>query len=112
MTKTQRNKKIVDEFLNTKFKGCELFIKETKYDQSTGYDRSDGFFLHVKQYYLCDTEIIYQHTNPTEFKICFSNPFLKELSRWVPLKGKKQIFRDWVFSNHLPDFEHKDQIRL
>ena len=25
-----KGEKIVDEFLNTKFKGCELFIKETK----------------------------------------------------------------------------------
>ena len=106
MTKTKKKKILVESFLNTKFEHCEIWVKEENYDQS------NGFFLHIKRYFLCDTEIIYQHKNPTEFKICFNNGFLRELSKWVPVKGKKQIFRDWFFSNYLPDFEFRDKIRL
>jgi hypothetical protein len=106
MNRTEKNKRMVELFLETKFKGCEIFIEKKNHDQS------NGFFLHVKKYYLGDTQIIYQHTNPTEFKVCFNNSFLKELSRWIPVKGKKQFFRDWFFSKYLPNFEFKDKIKL
>lgn len=106
MTKTEKNRRVVESFLNTKFENCCISIKEENHNQLS------GFFLHVKKYYLGDTQIIYQHRNPTEFKICFDSSFLKELSKWVPVKGKKQFFRDWFFSNHLTDFEYKKQIKL
>jgi hypothetical protein len=91
-------------FLNEKFQGCFCVIKTTEHNQS------NGFFLKEKRYFLCDTQILYQWERPDCFKVAFDNKFLKELEKWVPVRGKKQIFRNWLFNSKFPDFEFKKQL--
>ena len=105
MNKTQTNKKIVEAYLNEKFLECFIEIKSNEHFQP------NGFFLKEKHYYLCDTKILYQWERPDSFKVAFDNEFLRELERWVPLKGKKQIFRNWLFTEKFPEFEFKDKLQ-
>ena len=89
MNITQRKKKIVESYLELKFKRCSISIKEKEYNQT------NGFFLREKKYYLCTTMVLYQWQRPDSFKVAFDYEFLRELEKWVPVRGKKQIFRDW-----------------
>jgi hypothetical protein len=102
MTKTEKNKRVVESFLNEKFKGCSVVIENKE------YNHSNGFYLKEKHYYLCKTQILYQWERPDGFKIAFDYEFLRELEKWVPVKGKKQIFRNWLFNEKFSEFEYKN----
>lgn len=105
MNKSEKNKRVVESYLNEKFQGCSILIKQNEHFQS------NGFFLKEKHYYLCDTKILYQWERPDSFKVSFDTEFLRELERWIPLRGKKQIFRDWLFNQKFTDFEFKDKLQ-
>jgi hypothetical protein len=102
MTKTEKNKRVVESFLNEKFKGCSVVIENKEYNQS------NGFYLKEKHYHLCGTQILYQWERPDGFKIAFDYEFFRELEKWVPVRGKRQIFRDWLFNEKFPEFEYKN----
>ena len=105
MTKTQIKKKITESFLGVKFKNCEIIIKKKFHSQS------NGFYLNETHYYLCDTLILYQWERPDGFKVAFCNQFLRELETWLPFRGKKQFFRDWLFEKKFSEFEHKESLK-
>lgn len=102
MTISDRKRKLVENFLELKFKNCEISIKENKHSQS------NGFFLNETRYYLCDTLILYRWERPDGFKVAFCNLFLREIEIWFPFRGKKQFFRDWLFQKKFPEFEYKN----
>lgn len=104
MTLTEKKRKIVEKFLEVKFKNCELNIKYETHSQDS------GFYLNITNYRLCDTTLLYVIDSSKMFKVSFCTFFLRELSNWVPVRGKKQFFRDWFFSKYLPNFEHKDKV--
>ncbi len=105
MEKNKINKKVVERFLNEKFQGCSVEVK------SNDHLQSNGFFLKEKKYYLCGTQVLYQWERPDSFKVAFDNQFLRELEKWVPVRGKKQFFREWLFTHKFPDFEFKNQLK-
>jgi hypothetical protein len=102
---TQRKKEIAELFFEKKFKNCDMCIREKFHTQS------NGFYLNEKHYYFCDTLILYQWERPDGFKVAFCNQFLRELEIWLPFRGKKQFFRDWLFDKKFPEFEHKELLR-
>lgn len=102
MNRSQRHKKVVRSFLDHKFKGCSITVECKEHNQPP------NFFLKEKHFYLCDTQVLYQYERPDSFKVAFDNEFFRELEKWFPLRGKKQIFRDWLFENKFPDFEYKN----
>jgi hypothetical protein len=102
MNITQRKKKIVESYLDLKFKKCSITIEENIHNQS------NGFYLKERHYYLCDIQVLYYYERPDSFKVAFDFDFFRELEKWVPLRGKKQIFRDWLFCDKFPDFEYKN----
>lgn len=106
MTKSEKNRIAVENFCNVYFKNCKIHTVEKQHKVPP------DFYLNVKKYFLGETEIIYQHERPDEFKIIFDRQFLKKLSWYVPVKGKKQYFRDWLYKTHLPNFEYKNIIKF
>jgi len=101
ITITNRKRKIVESFLDRKFKNCTIKIIEKE------FNLPDGFFLKEKHYFLCATQILYQWERPDSFKVAFDYDFFRELEKFVPLRGKKQFFRDWLFREKFPNFEFK-----
>ena len=101
MTITESKKKVVEQFLKVKFKDCKITIEHREHNQS------NGFFLKEKRYFLCKTQVLYQWERPDSFKVAFDYEFFRELEKWVPVRGKKQYFRDWLFNIKFPEFEYK-----
>ena len=102
MTITESKKKIVEQFLNVKFKGSIITVESKEHHQS------NGFYLLEKHYYLGKTQVLYQLERPDSFKVAFDYEFFRELEKWVPVRGKKQIFRNWLFNVKFPEFEYKN----
>ena len=104
MNKTEQKKKLVENYLKSIFEGCELKITYEKHSQET------GFYMNTTKYSLCGKTLLYVIDSSNMFKVSFCTFFLRELSKWVPVRGKKQFFRNWFFSKYLPNFEFKDQV--
>lgn len=104
MNKTQRNYRIIEKFCETKFKNakitCELFE----------HKQSSGFYFNQKKYFLDNTLIFYQIERPDGFKIAFDSDLLREVHKYVPVRGYKQHLRKWLFKNMFADFPHKDKL--
>jgi hypothetical protein len=86
-----KNKKIILDFLNTKFNNCELKTEVSKYNQT--YIR----------YYLDDTLILESWMKGKEYRGNFSQKFLQEFSLWFPnVKYKRRVLNEWFFTNFNP----------
>ena len=95
--KDERGKRIIIDYLNTRFSTCELEVRHHLHlhNELSGH-KIEGTF-----YNLCGIPILEIYKTSTSHKSNFDHDFLMEFASWFPkIRYKRRYLRDWFFTTY------------